>query len=317
MLRVHFLNVGHGDCTVIEHPSGRLTMIDINNSQDYDSASFREYAAEHRRPRLHRPGDAFAELVEVFTLREQSKKELCDPVEFMKAVYPGRRIWRFILSHPDLDHMRGIKRLDDEIGFNCFWDTGHNKSTPEFRGDADREDWEYYQQLRQGPKMRSFSRGDCHFAFGKDEYGNEGGDNIEILSPTRALLMYCDAAQNANEASYALRVSHAGLSILLTGDMESVAWDSLVRTYGIGLRSNILCASHHGRETGFHLPAIKLIQPAVTIVSVGRKPSTDASRKYCGQCKYIFSTRYHGNITLVVDDFGSDTWYFARNAQVA
>lgn len=24
MLRVHFLNVGHGDCTIIEHPSGRL-----------------------------------------------------------------------------------------------------------------------------------------------------------------------------------------------------------------------------------------------------------------------------------------------------
>jgi competence protein ComEC len=33
MLRIHFLNVGHGDCTIISHPSGRLTMIDINNSK--------------------------------------------------------------------------------------------------------------------------------------------------------------------------------------------------------------------------------------------------------------------------------------------
>jgi len=32
-LVLHFLNVGHGDCTFIELPSGRLMMIDINNSK--------------------------------------------------------------------------------------------------------------------------------------------------------------------------------------------------------------------------------------------------------------------------------------------
>ncbi len=49
MLRVHFLNVGHGDCTIISHHSGRLTMVDINNSQDYDSDSFNEVLAEIQR----------------------------------------------------------------------------------------------------------------------------------------------------------------------------------------------------------------------------------------------------------------------------
>jgi competence protein ComEC len=42
MLRVHFLNVGHGDCTLIQHHSGRLTMVDINTSQEYDPDSFKE-----------------------------------------------------------------------------------------------------------------------------------------------------------------------------------------------------------------------------------------------------------------------------------
>ena len=32
-LVLHFLNVGHGDCTFIELPSGRLMMIDINNTK--------------------------------------------------------------------------------------------------------------------------------------------------------------------------------------------------------------------------------------------------------------------------------------------
>jgi hypothetical protein len=49
MLRVHFLNVGHGDCTIISHPSGRLTMIDINNSQDYDDETFQELLKEKRQ----------------------------------------------------------------------------------------------------------------------------------------------------------------------------------------------------------------------------------------------------------------------------
>ena len=31
-LDFHFLNVGHGDCTIIDFPSGNLSMIDINNS---------------------------------------------------------------------------------------------------------------------------------------------------------------------------------------------------------------------------------------------------------------------------------------------
>jgi hypothetical protein len=28
-IEIHFLNVDHGDCTIIEYPSDRLTMIDI------------------------------------------------------------------------------------------------------------------------------------------------------------------------------------------------------------------------------------------------------------------------------------------------
>jgi hypothetical protein len=42
MLKVHFLNVGHGDCTIIRHPDGRLTMIDINNAKDFDPTTAQE-----------------------------------------------------------------------------------------------------------------------------------------------------------------------------------------------------------------------------------------------------------------------------------
>src|SRR5690242_19675308 len=61
-LKVHLLNVGHGDCTVIEHPSGRLTMIDVNNSQDYDSDSLSELLAEQRATRRRQQENPFTGL---------------------------------------------------------------------------------------------------------------------------------------------------------------------------------------------------------------------------------------------------------------
>lgn len=33
MLKLHFLNVGHGHCTFIEFPSERLAMVDVNNTR--------------------------------------------------------------------------------------------------------------------------------------------------------------------------------------------------------------------------------------------------------------------------------------------
>ncbi|MDJ0728679.1 MAG: hypothetical protein QNJ33_01680 [Crocosphaera sp.] len=42
MLKVHFLNVGHGDCTIIEHSNGNLTVIDINNAKNLDITTQQE-----------------------------------------------------------------------------------------------------------------------------------------------------------------------------------------------------------------------------------------------------------------------------------
>ena len=39
MAKIHFLNIGHGDCTIIEHANGNLTMIDVNNGEELDEDS--------------------------------------------------------------------------------------------------------------------------------------------------------------------------------------------------------------------------------------------------------------------------------------
>jgi hypothetical protein len=62
-------------------------------------------------------------------------------------------------------------------------------------------DWEFYQSLRGGDSRRVYYRGHSVFAFGKDEFGNAPGDNIEILSPTPTLVASCNAAGKSNDLS--------------------------------------------------------------------------------------------------------------------
>ncbi len=114
MLRVHFLNVGHGDCTIISHPSGRLTMIDINNSQDYDDETFQELLKEERQKAdayglgktnaLQASGllgasynpllsglPRLSDVLSADAVRD-SRKELTDPIEFLKREYPEQSL---------------------------------------------------------------------------------------------------------------------------------------------------------------------------------------------------------------------------------
>jgi competence protein ComEC len=76
--------------------------------------------------------------------------------------------------------------------------------------------------------------------------------------------------------------------------------------YGERLKSDFLKASHHGRDSGYNFESLELVAPLVTIVSVGNKPTTDASPKYRYLTKnYVASTRHYGNLTLTIHDDGS------------
>src|SRR5207248_2574834 len=105
MSKIHFLNVGHGDCTIIEHNDGKITMIDINNGDEIDADSAAEIGDDD-----HDIG-------------------LTNPVEYFKTKFPGKAIFRYIQSHPDFDHMRGLAAIESEgIKVWNFWDTDHSRT---------------------------------------------------------------------------------------------------------------------------------------------------------------------------------------------
>jgi hypothetical protein len=47
-LELHFLNVGQGDCTIIEFPSGRVGIVDVDNLRVLDKSTKEEVLRTYR-----------------------------------------------------------------------------------------------------------------------------------------------------------------------------------------------------------------------------------------------------------------------------
>jgi beta-lactamase superfamily II metal-dependent hydrolase len=196
MTTIHFLNVGHGDWTIIEHPSGRITMIDINNGTSLDDESRREIAAgygitgtdyETKLLAAQLYGNSFRKTY----LREKGYDvDVTNPVDYYKLHWGTKPIFRYIQSHPDLDHMRGLSRLAQEgIQICNFWDTNHNKNLTEFTGN-DEDEWAEYQRLRKAPTgvTTHFKTREARGQFwNNDENGGKGDGLHTHFSPYRRI----------------------------------------------------------------------------------------------------------------------------------
>lgn len=299
--KIHFLNVGHGDCTIIEHPSGRLTMIDINNSTtlpEDDEVALAE--AKGLSLSQFRAGTAISRSWE-----EYYRSLLVDPRESWRDNFGGRLLFRYIQTHPDMDHMSGLASLfwGEKVPLGNFWDYGHAKTFSEAGFDKnhyDWNDWLAYMQLRQG----NHGDGTNHTVIKRlrDEAGDYWTeDGLTILGPTRDLIDYCDRIEKYNNSSYVLRLDYGGRRLILPGDAEKPAWDSIEADFDeADLVCDVLKAAHHGRESGYSETAVEAMNPDFVICSVGKKPSTDASDEYRSHGATVLSTRYNGTITAQI-----------------
>ena len=302
-LRIHFLNVGHGDCTVVEFPSGRLTVVDINNSHRFDSDSEKELQ-DTIRQNFGGYGNAMLTERAMISYLKRFSDLLEDPIQFLDTRYAGREIFRFIATHPDMDHLSGLAELRDRhhtLPVLNFWDTNHNKELKredfENGGKYRYEDWEAYQYFRGSESentttLRLLRGANSHY------YGDEH-DAIEIWAPTQPLVDHANDKGEHNHLSYVLTVRHGSTRVVLGGDATETTWKNILECFGGALpKVSILKASHHGRDSGYHYESVSAMNPDHVVVSVGKKPSTDASNKYRNLAnKGVYSTRYNGTIT--------------------
>lgn len=304
MPKVHLLNVSPGDCTVIQHASGRVTMMDICGGNQRLDEEVRKSVA-----------------MEALASKPRGNFRMCegcaDPISYLRTIGVAS-LFRFILSHPDMDHMDGFDRLFDEFAVNNFWDSGSPRPKPDFgAGPYREEDWDRYELVRDGQEPGTGSKvrqAGNRFSFANEDGEGGGGDCLTILAPTQDMLDDPDFEDDVNEGSYVISYRSGG-KIVLPGDAHDNAWEHVIENYREDVEDcGFLLAPHHGRDSGRSYDFLDVTRPKLTLIGCSPSKHIDYGQWTRRGLEYITANQA-GNVVLDTDAGGIDV--FIENERYA
>ena len=302
----HFLNVKNGDCSIIEHGSGHVSVIDICN------------ARKTTEEILVDESSMFSKSI---SGNFQQKKHPVNPIEYLKK-FRINSIFRFILTHPDMDHMDGIKDFFEEFLPTNFWDTG-NKVEKDFenRSPYREEDWKFYKKIRdddsqqQSPKRITLFSGSQGQYWSQNTDGESPGDAISILSPTPELVKEANETGNYNDLSYVVLYRGAGGKILISGDSHDKTWKHILENCENDVKNvDLLIAPHHGRDSKRSCDFLDTVNPKMTFFGNAKSEHLAYSAWYNRNLEFVTNNQAN---CMVVDCSGDNLVLYVTNKKFA
>lgn len=300
---VHFLNVGRGDCSIIQHTSERVSVIDICNGREEVSVqNKREYIAEMLQGNF------------------RQKEHPANPVQYLKSL-EIEDVFRFILTHPDMDHMEGLTNLFNSFIVRNFWDTANTKVLESFKSEEDKKDWNRYQRERKRDNVLRLYDGSEAQYYNQDQDGLGEGDYLQILCPTQDLVERANENGEYNNASYVILYNEYGRKILFPGDAEEDEWDVLLEKHEEELQNiDVLIAPHHGRKSGGNDEFLDVLKPKLTLF--GNAKSKDLNYDAWNHRRLCHFTNNEGGTFVLAHNNGNIDVYctyeiFARNVNTS
>lgn len=234
MSLIKSISVGNGDMFYIKHDNSNFTIIDCN-------------------------------------MDDTNKKQITDEI---KKEFSRKKICRFISTHPDEDHIRGLKYLDDEIHILNFYCV-QNEAT---KGD-ETEDFERYCELRDSKKAFYLFCGCSRYWMNmNDKEKNYGSSEINILWPIRDNKCFKEELLNVKDGKSPNNISpiikyslQDGITVLWFGDLENSFTEKIKDSIQLP-KADIIFAPHHGRSSG-KLPKEWMDSIDPKIVVIGEAPS--------------------------------------------
>lgn len=261
---VHFLNVKNGDCSIIKHYSGHITVIDVCNATEVTALS-------EKIERLHEAGAAMEKGVNG---NFNQKKHPVNPILYMRE-RDLASVFRFILTHPDMDHMGGIEAFFEAMAPTNFWDTD-NTAEKDFGDDGNggysEDDWSFYKGLRDGkpqsnPKRLALYSGSHGQFYNEGETPKSSGDGLYILAPTSELLLSGNECEDFNDCSYVILYKAGNHRILFAGDSHDETWTHILDKHESSVTDvDLLIAPHHGRDSGRDWEFLDVVNPSLTLL---------------------------------------------------
>ena len=314
MNRVHFLNVGEGDCIFIEHNSGRKSLIDIScgNIKVPDSLvkAFESLSGDQLQINA-------AKLAGNYRQKESPQ----NPIDFLSSFINNKTqesIWRFIISHPDMDHIDGIKKLFESYQIDNVWDTNNNKPDPDFKKQTKflNDDWDFYKSVESKANDDNYRYLQLY-----SEINNPGEkwteDDITILCPTKKIVKEANEKEDYNDLSYVLLYTPIKTGtkerwkIVFSGDSHNKSWEHIISNYEeLVTDIDVLIAPHHGRDSERSYEFLKILCPTVTLFG-------NAKSKYIAYDKYKGIKITNNQANNIIFDCSNKIYFYVKNKKFA
>jgi beta-lactamase superfamily II metal-dependent hydrolase len=199
----------------------------------------------------------------------KQKENPDNPIEYLNKLNV-KDIFRFIITHPDMDHIDGIKDLFEEFKIFNTWDSDNNKelNLKEFPNKFNPEDWKFYAQLRSGKNISTKRL--TYYAGNMNSYFKE--DNIKILCPSPDLVKQANKeGGDIHDLSYVLlftfpKKGGAYWKIIFSGDSHDNSWNYILENFKDDVKNvDVLFAPHHGRDSNRSYEFLKTLNPKMTL----------------------------------------------------
>jgi len=196
-------------------------------------------------------------------------------VKEIKHAHLGKGITRFISTHPDQDHLYGLKYLDDNIDILNFYCVKNNVIKED-----ETDDFKHYCSLRDSSKKAYYIEKGCIRKWMNKACEERGAAGINILWPILSNKDYKEALKLAEEGESPNNISaiikygiEDSVSVLWMGDLETDFMEKIKDVVELP-KIDILFAPHHGRDTG-KVPEEWLKKMNPKIVVIGEAPAED------------------------------------------
>ena len=204
-----------------------------------------------------------------------------------------RRIEMVVLTHPQADHMDGLIDVVKRYGVLQFVRVPIRNNTSGFR-----------------ELIKSFAAIGQLAVYSGDQI-KLGGFDFKIIWPTRQFVeTHDDKTTDLNSFAIVGRVEYGGFEALLTGDADSGVVLAEMAT-GLITPVEVLKVPHHGSKTGMLPEWLRLVDPQMAIISVGKNnryghPTKEALELLAKFTDKVYRTDQIGTVEIIFD--GKKWW---------